>query len=201
MKTLDLILCAGTGRFSRIIQRTSKIMGYRGESAEISHVARVVKLTWAEVCRLCDMFKITISPDPNGLYVFESTTLNWNGKKGVQINPYDQWLKNYQGKVWTRQIACEPPDGVADWMASQVGRPYENGLGGLIELATIYIPLSLFKGRTVEAHCSEIIAECLQYFGLMTNKVNPSKLPPPLWYGDGLDNLMNCRINKPERIK
>jgi hypothetical protein len=133
-------------------------------------------------------------------WVFESTTLNWNGKKGVQINPYDQWFENYDGEVYVRRLHCKRPDGVAEWMASQVGRPYENGLGGLLELLTVNLPISLFKGRTVEAHCSEIDAECLQEFDLM-HKVNPSKLPPPFWFGSRLDAIMKCEVGYPMKLK
>ncbi len=192
MNTLDILLCAGTGKFSKIIQRTNKIMGYTGVDADISHVAMIMKTKYA------------------GLFVFESTTLNkWCNKSGVQINPYDEWLKNYDGDVYVRRLACKPPHDVAEWMCEQVGRPYENGLGGSLELATTYLPMDRTrfgrwlrgKMKTVEAHCSEIDAECLQYFGLMSGKVSASKLPPPLWYGPGLDGILNCRVNEPEKIK
>ena len=40
----------------------------------------------------------------SGLNVFESTTMNkWADKKGVQINLYSDWLKNYKGRVWSRR--------------------------------------------------------------------------------------------------
>lgn len=184
----------------------NKIAGYTGVEASISHVAMVLNC------------KITDFPDHHPAlidssyftYVFESTTRNkWCGKSGVQINPYGDWLLNYDGEVYARRVHCMPIEGAAKWMASQVGRPYESGLGGLLELATTYLPMNRTrlgrwlqgKMKTIEPHCSEIDAECLQKFGLMTKNVNPSKLPPPIWFGNGLDNIMNCKINKPELIK
>ena len=217
MNTLDILLCAGNGIFSRIIQRTNKIAGYKGESAEISHVAMVVKLSWETIMDLWyrGIMKIRPIRDLNDLYVFESTTRNkWCNKSGVQINPYDLWLKNYPGKVYIRRLHCKRPDGVAEWMTNQVGRPYENGLGGILELATIYSPISrswlgkskpgrwvLGRLRTPEIHCTEEDGLCLQHFGMMTNKVAANKLPPPFWWGEGLDNILNCRIDEPEEIK
>jgi len=203
METLDILLCAGNSRLSRIIQRANRIDGYKGEAAEISHVATALKVDALEAFRLFDTKKHNLYQHNicDNRYVFESTTINkWADKSGVQLNEFDSWLKNYDGKVYLRQLACTPPGGVAEWMASQVGRPYENGLGGILELLTVYIPLSWYRGRTIEAHCSEIDAECLQYFGLM-RKVNPSKLPPAMWFGERLDDIMNCRVNKPERLK
>jgi hypothetical protein len=43
LDTFDILLCAGRGKFSRIIQRTNKIMGYTGIDASISHVAMVLR--------------------------------------------------------------------------------------------------------------------------------------------------------------
>ncbi len=190
LKTLDILLCAGNGRFSRIIQQANKIMGYTGVDASISHVALVLSRY-------------------RGPVVFESTTKNWNGKKGVQINWYAEWLKHYNGSVYVRRLACEPPKGVDRWMCEQVGRLYEDGLGGLLELATTYILMDKTrigrwlrgKMKTVEVHCTEIDAECLQEFSLMSKEVSSSKLPPALWYGAGLDGILNCRVNKPEKLK
>ena len=198
LKTFDILLCAGNGKFSRIIQRMNKIAGYTGVEASISHVAMVLKTSEKIFGGGGATYPV--------MAVFESTTRNkWCGKSGVQINPYSQWLRNYDGAVYVRKVRCMPADDVAEWMASQVGRPYENGLGGLLELATAYLPMNRTrlgrwlqgKMKTIEPHCSEIDAECLQKFGLMTKNVNPSKLPPAFWYGTGLDDIMTVAVDDP----
>ena len=209
MDTFDILLCAGTGKFSKVIQKANWINGYRGDEAKISHVAMVMKtkepyywlpkddLAWAHVT--ADEIKHGNTTKTHTQWVFESTTLNWNGKKGVQINPFDEWLKQYQGKVWVRRVTADAIASPVEWMAKQVGRPYENGLGGLWELATCYMPWMPF-GRTPEPHCTELDAECLQEFGLMY-KMNPSKLPPAFWWGDRLDAVMKVKVGEPERLK
>ena len=195
LDTLDILLCSGEGRFSRIIQRANKLAVYAGVDASISHVALVLKTS-------------------SLVWVFESTTMNkYCGKSGVQINVFDEWLENYKGSVYVRKIHCERPEGIDNWMAEQVGRPYENGLGGLLELLTVYTPHQWLnktkfgrwlrgKLRTPEVHCSEIDAECLQKFGLMM-AIRVNKLPPPLWFGSMLDKLMvrGVEIGFPIKLK
>ena len=202
LQTFDILLCAGDGRFSKVIQKWNRIHGYEGVEAEISHVAGVVKTPWASILALCDEYGLylPIDSDPNDLYVFESTTLNWNGKKGVQINSLDRWLDNYDGKVWVRHVAASAfnAEPAMEWMAKQLGRPYENGLGGLLELITCYMPWVPLR-RTIEPHCSELIAELFQKYGLML-PVNPSKLPPAMWLKD-IDDRMSVTISLPELLK
>ena len=197
LQTFDILLCAGDGRFSKVIQKWNRINGYEGVEAEISHVAGVIKIPWLDlVLKLRNIEEA----DPNDLYVFESTTLNWNGKKGVQINPLDQWIDNYDGKAWVRHVTTSAfnAEPAINWMAKQIGRPYENGLGGLLELITCYMPWVPLR-RTIEPHCSELIAELFQRFGLML-PVNPSKLPPAMWWED-IDDRMPVHVSPPEILK
>ena len=73
------------------------------------------------------------------MWVAESTTMNeWCGKSGYQINPYDEWLKNYDGKVYYQHLTFQNRPG---WTAETrrrafeicrmglYGRSYESGVG------------------------------------------------------------------------
>ena len=185
LNTFDILLCSGTPLLSRIIRRTNRIMGYTKAESKISHVAMIYQ------------------ENESLPFVFESTSLNkWSGKDGVQLNPFSKWITNYPGRVWVRNLFHNKPpipiENIAKYINSRLGLPYENGIGGLLELITVYLPLINFK--TPEPHCTEEDAKCLQHFDLMLN-VMPNKLPPAFWWGDRLRRIMNCRVGEPVKLK
>jgi len=137
-----------------------------------------------------------------GLNVFESTTMNkWAGKKGVQINPYKDWLKNYNGDVYVRPVTA--PDslvsGLTDCICEYVGVPYESGIPGLVELARCVLPRWLKPKPTLNLHCTETNGKTLQYLNIM-DKFPPEKMPPCMWWKE-IDKLMRVPIGNPEKRK
>lgn len=197
LSSLDLLLCSGTAKESRLIIRYQRLMGAEGTAAEISHVAGIVESPYFEMPR-----------------VAEATTLNkWANKSGFQINDFDRWLENYPGRVWVRQMMPEYTDPRRAYQEAlrQVGTPYENGIPGFLELAFCGIEWQWFRmtfrvGKRLETkslHCTENKVQRLQSLGLVLNSVNANKMPPyQFWPGGKLDkNLVGCIYGEPVQLK
>lgn len=170
----------------------------------LTHVALLVDIT-EEMANRINLVLIDkdlgyqIEP---GLHVFESTTMNkWANKKGVQINPYKDWLKNYNGKVYTRPVTA--PDslvsGLTDCICEYVGVPYESGIPGLVELARCVLPRWLITKPTLNLHCTETDGRILQELVLM-KQFPPEKMPPCMWMKE-IDKLMLTEVGDAERLK
>lgn len=201
MKTGDLILCSGNGKLSKriinyqnILRKLDDDSTLTEEDCQISHVGMVVS---------------------NGVEVFESTTMNeWCGKKGVQINPFPEWLDNYNGNVWIRKMILPKTgkyakiynnpiyDEIQSNAESLIGKPYENGICGALELALAGIQWEWFvnkfklaeKLKTKDAvFCSEVDAIVYQKVGILNKFVRANKMPPCQWFGNGSfdKNLIN----------
>jgi hypothetical protein len=194
MKIGDICMTSGNGPLSLLIRKYQKIVLHaEGPGAELSHVAMV---------------------GPDATHVFEATTFNaWAGKdgvKGVQVNPYQQWVENYNGRIWIREQKKDAFTGgqyeaMYDKMESMIGRDYEHGIPGALELAFVgwQIPgLSKWlAGRlrtNTDLHCSEAVAEVLQAVGLLQG-LRPNKLPPCMWW-DGIKEL-DKYYHEPKEIK
>jgi hypothetical protein len=203
MQTCDVLICSGRGKLPYRIQEYNRLMRARGESADMTHVALAAG---------------------GGQLVFESTANNrWAGKKGTQINPIDKWLDHYPGRVWVRPLYFDRTaafeEEAANAMWEKVGRPYEHGIPGLLELAACGIEWPWLR-RLIDAdgrmatwalHCSEAAAKVLMELSLMRsfdcagNRIYANKLPPYEWWlGGRVDGLLNpncCRIGDPVRLK
>ncbi len=184
--TLDLILCSGTSLMSRSIRRINKLMGKKGDAADISHVA-------LRITTICLQ------------QVFEATTRNrWADKKGVQINPYHKWLIHYSGSVYIRSLVL--PESVnilpvRDVLKTYIGTDYESGIPGLLELGLTFLPGFKLK-QTPELHCSEVDVKVLQDLDLYHKNVLPNKMPPcEFWPGGMFEQHLLCPIGKPVKIK
>jgi hypothetical protein len=194
MKIGDIYMTSGNGPLSLLIRKYQKIVLHaEGPGAELSHVTMV---------------------GPDATHVFEATTLNeWAGKdgvKGVQTNPYCQWIENYDGKVWIREqrenaFTLGQYKRMYDKMESMIGRDYEHGIPGMLELAFVgwQIPgLSKWLANRLrtntDLHCSEADAEVLQAAGLLKG-LRPNKLPPCMWW-DGIKEL-DVYYYEPKEIK
>jgi len=188
MITGDLILCSGNGRLSKAIKTAQRIMP-RGrmlgrEACEISHVAMYVEGQ-----------------------VFEATTLNkWCGKKGVQMNPYEDWITHYDGRVWLVPLIGLPfgesfaglqrelNDDACMYMHAKrlCGMAYESGIPGALELLLAGIEWrwfrSLFKldnrlGTKTTLHCTEAVTLVLKAANML-GMVNEHKMPPMEWWDE-----------------
>ena len=198
MKTGDLLICQGNGALSKQIISAQKVFCKLQkrpitEAVNISHVAIVVELF-----------------EKN--YVFESTTLNdWCGKKGVQVNPYDKWVANYNGKVWIREGQPVPEQDVfAEKAVSYLSFPYENGIPGGLELLLSGIDFPCFRwlARRMETHkgiyCSEVIVNLLKAQKMLWARLNEHKMPPMEFYGNGrfdMHLVNGFTFDKPKQIE
>lgn len=174
LRTGDELLCSGKGRLSRLIIQYNMLAGAQGGAIPISHVAKYV-----------------------GGMVFEATTLNeWCGKKGYQKNPFYQWLDNYNGSVWVRQMQGVQIDETDYIIAASelIGTPYESGIPGVLELALTRVAVKLpwLQGfarkhlQTKNLHCSEANVILSQEAGYYDDNVRPNKMPPYTFWPGGL---------------
>ena len=190
--TFTVILCSGDGLFSQAIKIHARVNGAAAPAAQITHVAMVV----------CIRGK---------LYVFESTLANkWCGKTGIQINPFEEWLRRYNGRVWVRNRI---PDKyylleIARPKFRQVrmdmyGLPYESGVEGIVELIGSGMKTDGVVTRTAEVHCSEANVIVDQRCRFYDKRINPAKMPPyTFWLGGKWEkHLLNCSAGKPKLIK
>lgn len=188
----DIILCEGNGFISRRIKAYNRIvMGVEGPAAGISHVAMI---------------------GPYEDYVFEATTLNeFSGKKGVQYNPYAEWLWHYNGHVWIREQkegAIKPRQiQLMSWCMEKLeGIPYENGVPGCLELLLAGISIPWLSNEIAQRlatqnnlHCSEADARVLKMGSILPITTRANKLPPCLWWGSITE--LDKYYYKPVQIK
>jgi len=189
---VSILLCSGNGRLSRTIRVANYLTGVRGPACKISHVA--------------------MRFGQKGECVFESTTMNkWaikdgQPKTGVQINHYDKWLENYNGKVWERATdvsykLLEKP------IMDILGTPYESGIPGLLELLGAILQLQV-RDDLDEIHCSESVVKVLQDIGFVPRetqdhcKIIPANYPPhTFWDGGCFEWIFKGYLGKCNLIK
>jgi hypothetical protein len=200
LKSMDILVCSGNGDLSKKIQWLNRLIGVKGEAALLSHACRIYK------GYLCD-----------AMSVIESTTLNaWANppKRGVQKNNFEDWLNNYNGKVWVIQLNFDRTQEfyIRDydfWKAHQ-NDPYESGILGYGELLLCELQLdravrwfwpSYKPLETAQLHCTELNVKFLKHHKLL-NGVIASRLPPHEWWPDGdLYREIKCGVLEPVRIK
>ena len=209
MESGDWLLCSGNSRLSKLIIKTQGLAGYSKIESQISHIAG---LSWITE-DIADLWRLNFT----GLAVFESTIFNkWageKGKKGVQINPYETWLENYDGEVYTRHLdfirnevylRCD-----SNFIMSSIGTPYESGIPGGAELLLCVLGLNKYiqfffpnwhPPETKEIHCSENEARRNDYHNHFKVAVTPNRMPPAMWWLK-INKLMDVPVSEPERIK
>ena len=191
LESLDQIVCSGNGKLSKKIKWFNRLTGIKGEAAEITHVGQVI--------------------GGRAKRVFESTTLNkFSGKRGVQTNYFDKWLKYYNGRVWIRKIFIEDEVSRAVYESSfkvfankLIGTDYESGIPALWEL--VLCGLRLHKVPALDKlHCTETNIYTLQELGLFDPEVLPNNYPPhTFWTGGDVERglLPEAKLGVPIRIK
>jgi hypothetical protein len=166
----------------------------------ISHVAKVVEYK-------------AFSTEPS-LHIYESTSLNkWAGKSGVQINPFQEWLDNYDGSVYVRKWGfVRDIDYFFDddtFIRNHEGLEYENGIPGGLELFLCGLRLHRFvrwafpdytPTFTSEPHCTELIGLNKQYHTQLAMRAAINRLPPWMWWKE-IDKMVSVPIGKPILIK
>jgi len=218
LQSLDILLCSGNGKMSQQIMWLQRLRGLVAPSADISHVAFVLSMPMA-VAEVLDT-----SLSPTGLYACETTTLNsWPKppKKGLQVNDFEGWLENYNGKVWVRQISNQAIGRlyqkeimrfVVDHLRDPYAQRYENGIPGLWDLFWCEFGFKKALLQSATLHCSEWDAEVLREFKVLGGTVSGSRLPPNEWWNLVYKKNGTCRpslvdqqliekLNEPIRIK
>lgn len=183
MKAGDILLCSGNSWMSRKIKFGNRLVGVKGEAAEITHVATAY-----------------------GVFeVFESTTMNkWADKRGVQSNASEAWLENYNGKVWRRRLSIDM-DFIAQivFVRDHVGDEYESGIAGLIELIACIFQANV-RQNLDKVHCSEIVTALYQELGLLPRHLLANNFPPHTFWtgGEWETNLRrDVYLGEPVRLK
>jgi len=195
MKIGDLILCAGNSRMSDGIRAYQRVFcrDVCDDAHRLSHVAAV-----------------GLSKLPT---IYETTTYNqWCDKCGAQENLAQDFLDNYDGDVWLREI--ERPLSAREFLryrravCASRDLPYENGIPGTLELLLAGIEWDWFapiarKFQTKTPHCSERVANVMKATKMLPADTRTNKLPPCEWWGDGKvdELLMVCGIKFGKPIK
>ena len=135
LQSLDLLLCSGESDLSNKIKWFQRLTGWPVPDNELSHLACCYKTT------------------KTGLSVIESTTLNkWCGKSGVQMNPFDDWLQNYNGRVWVKTLAFDRRlynKQILNFWLEHRNDPYENGIMGYLELFLCGLGLHKYNQKII----------------------------------------------------
>ena len=208
LRSGDLLLCAGNSKLSRKIQWFQRLTGAPEVAAKFTHLAGIDGKSGGYASWIGTEFS------PSGLFVRESTTMNeWAGKSGVQVNDFEAWLLNYDGRVWVRQL--DFPRDVMYYHNENVfwtrhkNDKYENGIPGYAELLLCALRLHRYVLKvfpdyvpkfTTEPHCTELIAKRLLRHCLIYEDAFANRLPPWLWL-NWIDDYFIVNIGKTKRIK
>jgi len=145
--------------------------------------------------------------------IYETTTWNeWCNKQGAQQNPIQDFLDNYDGDIWLRELENELDVPTKTHYFTAVLKssnlPYENGIPGTFELLLAGIEWKWFAPiakhfQTKTPHCTERVANTMKAAGMLPADTRTNKLLPCEWWGDGrVDELaMMCgvKFGKPIR--
>lgn len=213
LKSLDIIICSGKSGISKNIEWLQRLRGFMPTAADLSHAAMVIKMPDIAA----DMLSVGISPTQT--YVCETTTLNqWAGKKGLQINDFENWLDNYNGRVWIRQVSqiSIPNNEIIKYIVTKLkdkdAQKYESGIPGFIELLLCEFGIKRAILQTATLHCTEFVAQTLFSFKVICQTYSPNRMPPVEWWPTVCKKNGECRpslldqqalsiISDPERIK
>ena len=194
LSEFDLLLCSGNGYLSRKIKAFNYLMGVRGPARQITHAAIVTKSVATQL-----------------RHVFESTTLNkYCGKRGVQKNPFGEWLRNYNGRVWCREFVMDT--NMADhllhyeFIEDHLDDGYESGIPGLIQLIKCGLRINT-KESLGKLFCTELVVNDLMNMSIMKSIENneeiiSSNFPPyTFWDGGDLEKYLNYELKPAELLK
>lgn len=207
----ELILCAGKSRMSKRIRQFQKLTGATEPACDITHLAKGFN---PFICTLPLPACFAREWSRNGLFVLESTSLNkWADKRGVQINSFEQWLNNYNGKVYVCPTDIEPDDEYKKverkFWHEHKSMDYEHGIPGALQLLLCGLRLERYVKKvwpsykpisTVSPHCTELIAMNMQTHDHIEKGLYKDRLPPWAWW-QWIDTYLKYNKSKPIRIK
>ena len=195
LQSLDILLCEGLYKTSRVIQGFQRFAGAPPRAARISHVAN-------------------IAGRQEELRVQEATTLGIGGKKGVQENGLERYMDLYNGNIWVRQLSFDRTeefyrtDQFFWW--DNWEKKYESGIPGKIQLLLAGLRWHLIMREiiksyklpeTPELHCTELGANRIEVHKLWNCIIYPSRMPPHLWWDEPISSALKCKISEPKLIK
>jgi len=179
LKTGALLLCEGNSSMSKKIQWFNRLTGVKGEAAKLSHIATFLYIS--------PQLALKLGLNFSGCAVMESTTLNkWADKSGFQINPFDDWLINYNGNVRARNITGHnwSSNGIYDFIKDQTGKPYESGIPGFWELLLCGLKLHKFTNDKM-LECAESSIMFMQRNGIFDTNQLANNFPPSTFVEGG----------------
>lgn len=164
MNTGDLILFKGNGVFSALITALP--------GAEYSHVG------------------VYVDHPEHGHCIFESTSqgtlpdiITGESICGVQLVPFDERVKTYDGEVFHLPIDGErSPDMLEDmwyYIDEYHGTPYEDDNLQLVRAELDLFPWQRNKADASTLFCSENTTMCERYAGLFVNNGTPANENTP----------------------
>ena len=166
-KPMDLFLCAGQGKYPRLIRGTNFVTRKPKEARHITHIAG----------------------GHHDNQIEEATIFNeWAGKRGYQINPAGLWLQQYPGHVWRCRYLLpfydDMIDAENDFATDHQGRPYESGVLGALDLIKAGIGIKGILPPTNALHCSETKTKKAKYFCILPANI-PDMIfaPADMWPG------------------
>jgi hypothetical protein len=172
---------------------TGDIILYSGNGPISNAIKVLTRSKWSHV-------GMAVRTDMDILLVYQSTTLtkvkDYNdniGKKGVQINLLSESIEEYEGDIGVRHLVGERSgymlDKLATFRSEMKDRPYEKSQRELIK--SVYDGPG---GRNIEdldsLFCSELVAECYQQMGVLTED-KPSNEYVPADFSKDLDLSKN----------
>jgi hypothetical protein len=159
LQTGDLVFFSGNGILSNIIKLFTL--------SKWSHVAIIIKI---EDCDLIAILESTTMCNVRSL-------LTNKFEKGVQITPFSERLKKYNGEIAIRKLDCAEIDrnsAIIKVRDKLIGKPYEKSIKELF--------LSLIGNRGKEnlnsIFCSELVAESYQALGAINDEKPSNKYVP-----------------------
>jgi hypothetical protein len=188
IKTFDIFLFSGRGKFSAVIECTS--------SSKYSHVGIAVNGR--------DLEKMEFRPkyafDPDGLYLFHSNKGSVDGTidifsgedaSGVQINSLGSVLSNYNGKCFYRPLTLKHDRShylkkLGEVIRRNIGKPYEDSF---IELCFALFPCNCQSTDTDTIFCSELVAEVYIDTGIFTEDSDDSNNYTPVDFSEEVECL------------
>ena len=164
LNTGDLVLFQGDSLVSKVIRRVT--------NSPWSHVGMIMRL-----------------PEYDYLALYESTGVGAfadlvSGKiqKGVQLVPLSDRIRNYEGNVAIRQLKgilldAKDRKALVDLRRELRGRPYERSALDLLNAAHDYEGEKM-KEDLSSLFCSELVAECYQRLGLLSEEKASDEYTP-----------------------
>ncbi len=182
IKTGDLLLFKGNSPISRLITAMP--------GAEYSHVGFVFN---HYVFGACVFESTSIGNDPD--------ILTGEIIKGVQITPYEDRIRNYDGEVFIKPLSDDLTEGQIEAFQGYIdenhGKPYEEDNLELARAELDFLPWHRNKADESTLFCSELAASLLRNIGVIDVTDQPTNEFTPTDFSEdvkGYDPIMEVPL-------